>query len=351
MSRWNRIVVLSVTAILGAARGQVQTGLPGAFGFVEARGSERDESSYTSATQALDSKQWAKAVELFNNIPLDSPRADSALYWKAYALNKLGRRPEALETIANLQKRFPKSRWLNDARALEVEVSQAAGKPVSPDAEPDEDLKLIAINSLMNTDRERAIPLLEKILNGTHSLKYKERALFVLMQTGSPKASQIVADVARSSSNPDLRIKAIESLGIFGGPESRQALSDLYASTNDVNVKRRILHGFMIAGERGRLLTAAKGESNPELRRDAIHQLGIMGHETAPDLLSLYAGARDKADRKAVIQALFVQDNATALIDLARKETDPEIKRDIVQQLSVMGSKEATDYMMEILNK
>jgi HEAT repeat protein len=203
----------------------------------------------------------------------------------------------------------------------------------------------------MHTDPERAIPLLEKVLKGNHPLKYKKQALFVLMQTGSPKARQVAVEAARGNSNPDLQIQAIEALGIFGGPESRQALSEIYASSNDVSVKRRILQGFMIAGERGRLLTAAKGESNPELRREAIQQLGIMGHQTAPDLLSLYAGGRDKSDRKAVIQALFVQDNAAALVDLARKESDPELKRAIVQQLSLMQSKEATDYMMEILNK
>jgi len=52
-----------------------------------------------------------------------------------------------------------------------------------------------------------------------------------------------------------------------------------------------------------------------------------------------------------VIQGLFVQGNAKALVDLARKETDPSVKKEIVGKLSVMGSKEATDYLMEILNK
>jgi len=342
---------MSALAAIAVAPGQSQTGSPYASGLLEARADERDDGKYQQGTSALDEKQWDRAVGLFASIPADSARADGALYWKAYALNKLGRRQEALSAIAEIQKRFPSSRWVKDAKALEVEVRQATSQPVSPDAEQDADLKLIAINSLMHTDPERAIPLLDKVLKGNYPLKYKKQALFVLMQTGSPKARQVAVEAARGNSNPDLQIQAIEALGIFGGPESRQALSDIYASSNDVGVKRRILQGFMIAGERGRLLTAAKGESNPELRREAIQQLGIMGHQTAPDLLSLYAGGRDKSDRKAVIQALFVQDNAAALVDLARKESDPELKRAIVQQLSLMQSKEATDYMMEILNK
>ena len=60
---------------------------------------------------------------------------------------------------------------------------------------------------------------------------------------------------------------------------------------------------------------------------------------------------RNAANKKAVINALFIQGNATALVDIARKETDLNLKKTIVGQLSVMHSKEATDYLMEILTK
>jgi hypothetical protein len=54
--------------------------------------------------------------------------------------------------------------------------------------------------------------------------------------------------------------------------------------------------------------------------------------------------------KKAVISALAMQDNATALVAIARKESDPGLKRDIVGRLSHMNSKVATAYMLEILN-
>ena len=38
-----------------------------------------------------------------------------------------------------------------------------------------------------------------------------------------------------------------------------------------------------------------------------------------------------------------------ARIDLAKKETDPGMKKTIVERISMMRSKEATDYMMELL--
>ena len=50
-------------------------------------------------------------------------------------------------------------------------------------------------------------------------------------------------------------------------------------------------------------------------------------------------------------QALFLAGDSHDLVELARAEKDPGIKQSIVQQLSLMHSKEATDYMLEILNK
>ena len=68
---------------------------------------------------------------------------------------------EALAATAELRKSHPSSRWLDDARALEIEIKQAGGKPVSPESADDEELKLMALNSFMNSDPERALPLLE----------------------------------------------------------------------------------------------------------------------------------------------------------------------------------------------
>jgi len=38
-------------------------------------------------------------------------------------------------------------------------------------------------------------------------------------------------------------------------------------------------------------------------------------------------------------------------VELARKETDPEMRKQIVEKLSVMGNREANDYLMEFLDK
>jgi HEAT repeat protein len=119
--------------------------------------------------------------------------------------------------------------------------------------------------------------MLEKVLEGTSSRKVKQRALFVLAQSKSPRAREVLRNYAKGSSTPELQSQAIQYLGVHGGPESRTVLAEVYSTTTDVDVKRRILRAFMVAGEKDRLFKAAQGEQNPELRLEAVSQLGNMG--------------------------------------------------------------------------
>jgi hypothetical protein len=384
---------------------------PGRPGGTAARSADEEAQLYERGTQALDERRWDRAQTLFDDaVKLKGRRADGALYWKAYAQNKQGQRADALATLAALRSTHPQSRWLKEAAALEVEVRQASGQSVSPEKTGDEELKLIAINSLLHSDAEKALPMLEKFLQGSQPPKLKERALFVLSQSGSPRGREIVAGIARGNANPELQMQALKYLGLFGGKESRQVLADIYGSSASVDVKKAILRSFMVAGERERVFAAAKGEAVPELRREAIRQLGVMGahaeiwqlyqSETAVEnkkelirsmfisgnaekllelartekdaglrrsairnlgtmgesksgeaLVTMYANEKEPDIRKEIIQALFIQQNAKALVQIARKETDSELKKHAVQKLSLMNSKEGTEYLMEILNK
>jgi HEAT repeat protein len=369
-----------------------------------------DDRVFERGKAAIDAGRWDRAIEAFSELAAGKgPHADEALYWKAYALNKIARRAEALTALAHLRQAYANSRWLDDAKALELEIHAASGEKVNPDSEPDEDLKLMALTGLVNSDPERAIPMIEKLLQGNQSPKLKERALFVLAQSDNAKARQILLQAARNG-NPELQMKAIHYLGIMGSKENRQVLADLYASSNDAGVKRAVLHSFMVSGDRDHLLQAAKSEKNADLRMEAIHQLGISGGQselwqlyqaeptvevketilhsmfiggnseklvevargekdvrlrraaihslglmggehTGAALVSMYSSESDAGVRGEIVNALFIQGNAKALVDLARKENNLEMKKAIVGKLSIMGSKDSTEYMMELLSK
>ncbi|HEY2942989.1 MAG TPA: HEAT repeat domain-containing protein [Vicinamibacteria bacterium] len=377
----------------------------------EDKTASKEDEAYDRGTHALDEEHWDRAIEAFDSVVrMAGRKADAGLYWKAYALNKAGRAADALATIAQLRKSAPQSRWLNDARALEMEIRQRSGQRTSPETEGDEDLKLMALNGLLNADPERALPLLEKFMSGNdRSSKLRERALFVLSQSDSPRAREIVVRIARGQQSPDMQEEAIRYLGLFGGDASKQALADLYASSSDTSVKKAVLQSFMVSGQKARVLAAARGEKSeelrktaihllgvmgaqtelwdmyqaessvevkksilhamfvgggserltevargekdPELRKAAIHSLGVMGDRTGPVLLSIYASDPDRDVRRQILHALFVQGNVKALIQIARTEKDTDLRKEAVGQLSHMGSKEATDFLLELLNK
>jgi hypothetical protein len=367
---------------------------------------------YDEGREALDDDHYDRAEGKFDQLAqLNGPQTDAALYWKAYAENRLGKRDTALASIAELKRRFPQSRWQKDASALEIEVRQSSGNPVQPGAQKDDDLRMLALHGIMNSDPERAIPLLGKVLeNGSASPKERSQALFVLAQSGSPQAREVLGKIARGQSNPDLQSKAIQYLAMFGGADSRKTLAEIYASSSDVSIKRAILRSYMIGGDREHLFEAAKNEKNDDLKREAIRQLGLVHAQNelqqlyrtdnspavrrellqafflagdAPKLLeaaqsekdpelrrtairnlglihsddsakalqSIYAKETDRAVKEEVLNSYFLQGNAAAIVAIARNEKDPELKKTAVSKLSIMHSKEATDYLMEILQK
>ena len=68
-------------------------------------------------------------------------------------------------------------------------------------------------------------------------------------------------------------------------------------------------------------------------------------------LLGMYPTEQNHDIKNTILEALFIQDDAHDLIELFRQERDPDMKRKIAEKLSVMDSKEARDFMIDILNK
>jgi tetratricopeptide (TPR) repeat protein len=363
---------------------------------------------YSRGTAALDKRDWETAATTFAQAAtLKGERADAALYWRAYALHKSGRREDALQAIAALKAAYPRSRWMKDAAALDLEIRQASGQAPGPVTEGSDDLKLLALGGLMNADPARALPLIKQMLAGSPTDTVRDRAMFVLAQSGSPEAREALMQMARGSADVETQVTAVRYLGLFGGKDSRQSLVDIYSGTQNPEARKAVLTALMVAGAREQLAAIARTETSPDLRREAINQLGVsgaraeleqlyqqdrspeirravinalfvsgavdqmtalatketdmelrreavqrlglMGKETAPTLKSIYASERDPRVKGAVLHAFFVQGNASALVEIARQEQDPERKKEAVQMLSLMNSKEATDYMLELL--
>jgi tetratricopeptide (TPR) repeat protein len=432
---------------------------------------------YDRGISSLDSGRYDGAVAAFDKvIAANGKKVEGAMYWKAYALSRLGRRDEAIRTLEDLQKKFPSSRWSSDAKALLMDVRQASGQPVSADVAGDEELKLIALNGLMMRDPDSAIPLVERLLAGSASPKLKERGLFVLAQSASPRAKTLLAEIAKGKGNPDLQLKALDYLGAFGSGPDVPLLVEVYKSTSDVDVKKRVIRSLGMSGRRGvvfggygpweytlpsniafgevlgqlerssadieraraqaeadrariladaerqravvvgrttgegsannltvkpsaasaerekareakakesadalwqlyatepslelkreilinmrfttqrdRLLQIVRTDGNSELRRAAVQGLVLDRTPQATDLLlGLYRNEKDAAVKRQILDHLIGTSSAATLVQLARQETDPAVRKRLVERLSTMKDKEAVDYMMEILKK
>jgi hypothetical protein len=279
----------------------------------------QDDAAYSAGSKAMDEHRWQDAVVSFDEvINAKGKRVDAAVYWKAYSLNKLGKPQLAAATCDQLHAQDPNSQWNRDCSALTVNVhidTEALAESMknvnaqvramvdssTGDAEfwdnsnpphgSDEDLKMLALNSLLNQDPARAIPLLRGVLTGNGSPAMKKHALFVLAQSKSPDADTILHDAAVGKMGPDLQREAIRSIAVFEGKRSNDTLVEVYKTTSDPKIK------------------------------------------------------------KSVISGLFITQDAPRMVELARNEKDLELKRNIVSQLALMNDKAATDYMMELLSK
>lgn len=244
----------------------------------------------------------------------------------------------------------------------------------------DEQMKLFAVDSLMQTQPERALPLVEKMIASPQvSPALRRRAVHVVATSKSPQTDEILTriygapstdeetkremlrgymassrrdvllKVARTDSSVPLRREAVRLLGALGAEDG---LAEIYRTESSAEVREEALRAMGVHGDGSRLLAIAKSEKDEQLRQKAITYLGQHRSAAAEQALTeLYDTSKDSGSRKAVIRALVMQRNAKALVAIARKETSPELKREAVSHLGHLRSPEATDFLMELLNK
>jgi tetratricopeptide (TPR) repeat protein len=370
------------------------------------------QTPYDEGQKALRQQDWTVAAEHFKDaIETDPENADASMYWRAHALYKAGRSKEAERQVHGLERDFPDSRWLKEAQLLVIEHDGAETEKAlsGSGSELDEDLRMFALARLMESDPERALPLVMEMIENTDSESVSSDMLFMLGMSDDPEAQKQIARIARDSSNPHLQADAVHMLGIASDASSMELLSELYRETEHGQVKEAVIEAHIVSGEPATLVEILKAEQDPGLQKDIIHALGVMGAsadleriyptlgdrevrvaaleafsiagdtavlkkiletETDPDmraavvqalavsgdelavdyLASLYPKASDD-EKSAIIQAMLIMDQAKGLIDLLDMEDDPDRKREILQMLSLMESKEANEYLFRMLEK
>ena len=272
-----------------------------------------DDDPYTTGTRAMDENRWQDAVSAFDRVISEKgKRVDAALYWKAYSLNKLGKAPLAIATCEQLHSQFVESPWNKDCNAISLGV-QVDPKvivdthvktdrihpyvkiaPISPDMDggnggvtpgSDEDLKMLALNSLLHRDPATALPLLRGILSGNQPLGVKKHALFVLAQSKSPEAETTLHDAALGKLDPQLQAQAIQAMAVFQGKRANDTLAEIYRTTTDPKIKSSIISAMFITKDAARMVEMARNEKDLELKRRIVSELALMNDKAATDYM------------------------------------------------------------------
>ncbi|HZL29420.1 MAG TPA: HEAT repeat domain-containing protein [Acidobacteriaceae bacterium] len=325
MNRTSRILLLAAffvgASLAPAARAAAYNGPPD-----ETQSAAQDEALYAQGNKAMNEQRWSDAVSAFDRAAaVKGKREDASLYWKAYSLNKLGRKDEARATCDSLRKEQPSSSWnrecvllragsvtdvtalvaLSKADALQnmdlsklnVELgalntgdwqvfSETNGKGFySNRPTTEDDIKILALNGLMRQDPAKALPLLRDLLKSDKPVEMRRQALFVLSRSKDPQAQAILTEVATTKGNPEMQRQAIEILALNRGKDAGPTLVEIYRGATDGQVKRACINGLFLAHDAPRLVELARGEKDLNLKRDIVSQLALMHDQAATDYM------------------------------------------------------------------
>lgn len=204
-----------------------------------------------------------------------------------------------------------------------------------------EQLKIVALEALLSSPPDRALPLVANVLAGDSSDEVKSRALFVLSQIDLPEAQDVLLDTATNGSG-ELKLQAIRMIGISGNAEALAGLTGIYA-TGDNDVKESVLHAYMIADDSDSVYRIAASATSDEEFEVAVGILGAMG---ANDELRKL---RDKGgNSQSLIHAYAVSGDAESLQVLAMDNSNPEQQIQAIQGLGIVGGPEVNATLLEI---
>ena len=366
-----------------------------------------DSKRLAAAKDAIADEQWTRAVAALKAVVDDpkEPNRDEALFWLAHSQHQAGDQAGAIDTIARLERTFPRSAWVRPARSLSIEIAQRMKRddvlwqiavPPAPPAPPalqghlpvppapappapraprsvpprpatpavmpqpafpapaalpgawlpepfsvDTDLRIEALGSLLDSHPARVIPLLKEIALDPSNVRDGRRALILLAQSPRAEARTIIIEAAKTAPEP-VRIAAIREMGRLDDPRITVQLMQVYSSDANPRIKREVVSSLSDRADTAALLRIARTESDPLVRNTAIVKLGRAG--SREQLRALYQQA-SRDSRAAILTALFSARDDEELIRIASTERDPILRQQARRQLQLLGTPKAMEFL------
>jgi len=338
------------------------------------------DSVYRAARQALNDNNYDRAAELFKSLRDKYPRSSHApntYYWQAFALYRAGSEDQLRTARAALQtqaRRYPNATTRRDAEALlrrvegslaqlgdedatastiaagDVVVPPVAVQPGQPPQPPqpvvaptprpgrsrssdsrcdddDDDIRIAALNAVLQMDADRAVPLLKTVhaRRDEGSACLRRKAVFLVSQKRSDETSRILLNAVRNDPDKEVREQAVFWLSQVPGEETVAALDSILQDP----------------------------KSDPEIQEKAIFALSQHRSPRAAAILRAYAERRDRPSdlREKAIFWLGQRrsaENEQFLKDLYKKLENDDLKEKVIFSLSQMGGADNYRWLMDI---
>jgi HEAT repeat protein len=312
--------------------------------------------AFRQGRDLIADERWPMAVQVFSDFIKDYPsdkNVDAALYWLAFSLKKERRFTVADMTLKQLIRNFPKSKWVNDARAMRAEIAPQLGsqgaKIVQDSTQSGNDeVKILALQSLMTLDVQRGSEMATNILKPTSgaSARLKGAALSLLGRYGGKGALPVLSGMARDESDLSLRKRAISALGSSDDESVLDTLRDQVLRSTDASITSIALSA--IAENSSPRAVAVLGElaQNAQLslhgRKTAIAYIsGRRGEPAVDELFKIYDSNPPVEIRRQIISGLAVRKSPRAqerLIQIAKTGETPELRIAAISSLVRRGT-------------
>jgi HEAT repeat protein len=224
--------------------------------------------------------------------------------------------------------------------------------------DPDPEVRAQAVFWLSQVGTDDAAAALDSILRATKDADIQDKAVFALSQHGSKRAqAALYAYAQRTDISESIREKAIFWIGQSGTSADQAFLRSLYPKLQSRDLKNKVL--FSIAQSGGKeslawLLEVARNRSEPlELRKQALFWAGEEG-VNGSDLARLYESFSERELRDHLIFVMAQDaDRAAAdkLLEIARKDPDPELRKKALFWLGQIDDPRAAEVLEEIISK
>lgn len=307
------------------------------------------DSLYRAGRDALQRNDFARAAELFHQVRErynDSRYTADSYYWEAFARYRMGGNDDlraARELLDTQRSRYPRAATHSDAEALRTRIQgvlarqgdEGAAVDIARQADqssatgcPDEDndVRVAALNALLQMDADQAIPILKKVLARREpcTATLRRKAVFLVAQKRSPESTQILLNAVRTDPDSEVREQAVFWLSQVPSEEAVPALDSIL-----------------------------RGSKDPELQKKAVFALSQIHSPKASEVLRGLA-TRNDAGEEVREQAVFWMgqqaspENAAFLEQLYGQVSSTELKEKIIFSLSQMHRQESGKWLMTI---